>query len=252
MLLGFSGSNAYVLLISLIVAEVTPQVSISQMSNAIEVQLKRIDNQLQRLRRRKQQLLQQQERYFEEVEYRRVWLSDAQRFLAKSLQNARVGDLAQNHKEQQLLLEQRRQLRQLQKQLQEQQQRQTKIFLPSMEQLVQFLQRKQSMEQLVQFLQRKQEEQQQQEQQQRGTKRKLWSESSSSTSSSSDEGSESDGDAPSDNPTAKSAGGDVSNVDLTNAVTRVDALCVDPKNVDLSNGGDASRVDLANAAVPTP
>ena len=224
------------------------------MSNAIEVQLKRIDNQLQWLRRRKKQLLQQQERYFEGVEYRRVWLSDAQRFLAKSLQNARVGDLAQNHKEQQLLLEQRRQLRQLPKQLQEQQQRQTKIFLPSMEQLVQFLQRKQSMEQLVQFLQRKQEEQQQQqqEQQQRGTKRKLWSESSSSTSSSSDEGSKADGGAPSDNPTAKSAGGDVSNVDLTNAVTRVDALCVDPKNVDLSNGGDASRVDLANAAVPTP
>ena len=209
------------------------------MSHAIELQLKQIEHQLQRLRRRKQQLLQQQERYFEEVEYRRVWLSDAQRFLAKSLQNARVGDLAQNHKEQQLLLEQRRQLRQLPKQLHEQQQRQTKIFLPSMEQL-------------VQFLQRKQEEQQQQEQQQRGTKRKLWSESSSSTSSSSDEGSESDGDAPSDNPTAKSAGGDVSNVDLTNAVTRVDALCVDPKNVDLSNGGDASRVDLANAAVPTP
>ena len=64
MLLGFSGSSAYVLLISLIVAEVTPQVSISQMSHAIEVQLKQIEDQLQRLRRRQQQLLQQQERYF--------------------------------------------------------------------------------------------------------------------------------------------------------------------------------------------
>ena len=204
------------------------------MSHAIEVELKQIEDQLKRLRRREEELLQDQDR-FSAAAIARNSRGSYDRWLANSLQTARVRFLAQNRAWQQQLREEQEQLRQLQGSWELQQR--PHIFFPYMEKLLQYYQRNQE------------EQQQQQEQQQRGTKRKLCSESSSSSS---DAGSESDGDAPSDNPTAKSAGGDVSNVDLTNAVTRVDALCVDPKNVDLSNGGDASRVDLANAAVPTP
>ena len=169
----FLGSSADVLLICLIVAEVTPQVSISQMSRAIEVELKQIGDQLKRLRRREKELLQDQERYFAAAiaRNRGSYYNDG---------SVAVGFLAQNREWQQQLREEQEQLRQLQGSWELQQR--PHIFFPYMEKLLQYYQRNQE------------EQQQQQEQQQRGTKRKLCSESSSSsTSSSSDDGSESHG-----------------------------------------------------------
>ena len=232
MLLGFSGSSAYVLLISLIVAEVTPHVSISQMSHAIEVQLKQIEDQLERLRRRKEQVLKQQERCSEDPEYpeyRRVRINEFA-----------LAILGQIHEEEQLLQEHGRQLRQLQGRLQAQLLR-TAAAANCSGGCSRTRHREERLAQLLQ----KQKERQQQKQQQRGTKRKLWRNRSRSTSSSSDEGSKSDGGAQSDNPTAESAGGDVPNGDLENLAALCNALLSDLRSLGISDGGDASRDDLS-------
>ena len=238
MLLGFSGSNAYVLLISLIVAEVTPHVSISQMSHAIEVQLKKIEDQLQRLRRREQQLLKQQERCSEDPEY--------PEYRRERINEYALAILGYIREEEQQLQEHGRQLRQLQGRLQEQLLRTAAAANCNGG----CSRNRHREERLAQLLQKQEERQQQKQQQQRGTKRKLWRNRSRSTSSSSsDEGSKSDGGAQSDNPTAESAGGDVPNGDLANFVTLVDALLSDLRSVGLSDGGDASRDDLSTPYV---
>ena len=230
MLLGFSGSSAYARLISLIVAEVTPHVSISQMSHAIEVQLKKIEDQLQRLRLREQQLLQQQERCSEDPEY--------PEYRRERINEYALAIFEYIREEEQQLQEHGRQLRQLQGRLQEQLLRTAAAANCSGG----GCRNRHREERLAQLLQ-KQEERQQQKQQQRGTKRKLWRLSTSSSSS--DEGSKSDGGAESDNPTAESAGGDVPNGDLENLVALVNALLSDLRSVGLSDGGDASRDDLS-------
>ena len=234
MLLGFSGSSAYALRISLIVAEVTPHVSISQMSHAIVVQLKKIEDHLQRLRQREQQLLKQQERCSEDsaVPPR----ADQRIYEYCSAIREHI------HEEEQQLQQHVGKLLQVQGQLQEQLLRTAAAANCSGGGC-----RNSSGKRLAQLLQQKQEERQQQKQQQRGTKRKLWRLSTSSSSS--DEGSKSDGGAESDNPTAESAGGDVPNGDLENLVALVNALLSDLRSVGLSDGGDASRDDLSTPYV---
>ena len=192
MLLGFSGSSAYALLISLIVADVTPHVSISHMSHAIEVQLKEIEDKLQGLRLRKEQVLKQQERCLEDPEY-------------PEYRRARINDFAlairgHIHEEEQLLQEHEQKLRQLQGQAQL---LRTAVAANCSGGCSRTRHREERVAQHLQKL----KERQQQKQQQRGTKRKLCRLSTSSSSS--DEGSKSDGGAESDNPTAESAGGDV-------------------------------------------
>ena len=66
---------------------VTPQVSISQMSRAIEVELKQIGDQLKRLRRREKELLQDQEQYFAAAIARNSRGSYYDRWLANSLRH---------------------------------------------------------------------------------------------------------------------------------------------------------------------